>query len=94
MSDNSMIINECLEALALVLEYNNRDFPDHQHGRRVGEGCVLIGEKLGLPQKKLQQMYYGGLLHDIGKISIDPKLLAKKQRLTDKEYDIIKMHTV
>jgi putative nucleotidyltransferase with HDIG domain len=94
MSANNMIINECLEALALVLEYNNRDFPDHQHGRRVGEGCVLIGEKLGLPPKKLQQMYYGGLLHDIGKISIDPKLLAKKQKLTNEEYDIIKMHTV
>ena len=94
MSANSMIINECLESLALVLEYNNRDFPDHQHGRRVGEGCVLIGEKLGLPPKKLQQMYYAGLLHDIGKISIDPKLLAKKEKLTKEEYNIIKMHTV
>ncbi len=90
---NKMIINETLEALALVLEYNNKDFPDHQHGRRVGEGCVLIGAKLGLSQKKMQQMYYAGLLHDIGKISIGSNLLAKSN-LTDEEFETIKKHTV
>jgi HD-GYP domain-containing protein (c-di-GMP phosphodiesterase class II) len=91
---DTMIINECLEALALVLEFNTKDFPDHQHGRRVGEGCVLIGDKLGLPADALQKMYYAGLLHDIGKISVDPHLLAKKGGLTAEEFDIIKRHTV
>jgi len=91
---DTMIINECLEALALVLEFNTKDFPDHQHGRRVGEGCVLIGEKVGLPPEALQRMYYAGLLHDIGKTSIDPNLLAKKGGLTDEEYATVKMHTV
>ncbi|MBM4054892.1 MAG: HD domain-containing protein [Planctomycetes bacterium] len=92
--DKSMVINESLEALALVLEYNNRDFPDHQHGRRVGEGCALIGEKLGLPPRKLQQMYYAGLLHDIGKISIDINLLGKREKLTDEEFTVIKKHSI
>ncbi len=89
-----MIINECLEALALVLEFDTRDFPDHQHGRRVGEGCVLIGEKLGLDAATLQRLYYAGLLHDIGKISVDPRLLAKRGRLTEEEFAVVKQHTV
>jgi HD-GYP domain-containing protein (c-di-GMP phosphodiesterase class II) len=88
-----MLLNQCLEALGLVLEFNMKDFPTHQHAIRVGEGCVLIGEKLGLPPRTLQKMYYAGLLHDVGKISIDPKLLAKKGKLTNEEFEVIKDHT-
>ena len=68
--DSSMILNECLEALGLVLEYNNDDHPLHQHALRVGEGCVIIGQKIGMNPKILQRMYYAGILHDIGKLLI------------------------
>jgi len=91
--DGTMLLNQCLEALGLVLEFNTKDFLSHQHAIRVGEGCVLIGEKLGLESRVLQKMYYAGLLHDVGKISIDPKLLAKKGKLTDEEFEVIKEHT-
>ena len=57
--EDSMILNECLEALAIVIEYNMKDFPVHQHAIRVGEGCVLIGQKMGLSPDVLQKMYYG-----------------------------------
>lgn len=91
--DGTMLLNQCLEALGLVLEFNTKDFLSHQHAIRVAEGCVLIGEKLGLGPRVLQKMYYAGLLHDVGKISIDPKLLAKKGKLSDEEFAIIKEHT-
>ena len=91
--NSSMILNECLEALALVLEYNNDDHPLHQHALRVGEGCVMIGQKIGMNPKILQRMYYAGILHDIGKISIEPQLLGKKEKLTDEEFEIIKQHS-
>lgn len=93
-ADKNMLLNECLEALALVIEYDMKDYPTHQHAIRVGEGCVLIGEKMGLDADTLQKMYYAGMLHDIGKISIDPKLLAKKGHLSDEEFEIIKKHTI
>ena len=93
-TEGNMILNECLEALALVLEFNQKDYPVHQHAIRVGEGCVLIGEKIGLNPQSIQRMYYAGLLHDVGKISIDQKLLAKKGYLSDEEFDIIKKHTI
>ncbi|MCG8568947.1 MAG: HD domain-containing protein [Spirochaetes bacterium] len=93
-SDREKILNESLQTLALVLEYNTRDYPAHQHAIRVGEGCVIIGEKLGLKPDTLLRMYYAGLLHDIGKISVDQKILAKKGKLTDHEFEIIKKHTI
>jgi len=91
---SGMMLNECLEALGLVLEYNNEDHPLHQHALRVGEGCVMIGQKIGMNPKILQRMYYAGILHDIGKISIDPQLLGKKGKLTDKDFKTIEQHSV
>ncbi|HON80203.1 MAG TPA: HD domain-containing protein [Spirochaetota bacterium] len=93
-TDRSMILNECLEAMGVVLEYDIKDYPMHQHAMRVGEGCVLIGEKLGLQQKTLQSLYYAGLLHDIGKIAVDIKLLSKRDVLKDWEFDLIKKHAI
>lgn len=54
----------------------------------------MIGEKMGLPSRSLQQLYYAGLLHDIGKISVDGRLLAKKGKLTDAEFEKIKQHSI
>ncbi|MCP4155643.1 MAG: HD domain-containing protein [bacterium] len=90
----AMLLNQTLEALALVLEFNMKDHPSHQHAIRVGEGCVLIGEKMGISPSSLQKLYYAGLLHDVGKISVDSRLLAKKSSLSDEEFEIIKMHTI
>lgn len=88
------ILNESLQALAHVLEFNTKDYPAHQHAVRVGEGCVLVGDKMGLKPGTLQRLYYAGLLHDVGKISIDQKLLSKKGTLTEEEFEIIKKHTI
>jgi HD-GYP domain-containing protein (c-di-GMP phosphodiesterase class II) len=89
----SKILNECLEAMGVVLEYDIRDYPSHQHAMRVGECCVLIGDKIGLPSKTLQKLYYAGLLHDIGKIGIDIALLSKREKLTDGEFAVIRQHS-
>ncbi len=92
--DRSMLMNQCLEALALALEYDMKDYHAHQHAVRVGEGCGLLAKKMGLSDDTIQQLYYAGLLHDIGKISVDPALLAKKGGLSDEDFEIVKNHTV
>ena len=89
-----LLLNQTLEALALVLEFNMRDHPSHQHALRTGEGCALMAEKMGLAAPNIQKIYFAGLLHDIGKISIDQRLLSKKGKLTDDEFDTLKKHTV
>ncbi len=86
-SEGRMLLNECFDALALIVEYDMKDFSTHQHAIRVGEGSVLMADKMGLDSSKFLKMYYAGLLHDIGKISLDLKLLSRKGRLSDEEFE-------
>jgi putative nucleotidyltransferase with HDIG domain len=60
----------------------------------VGEGCVLLGEKIGHEPILLKQLYYAGMIHDIGKISIDIGLLSKKGKLSPEEFEKVKKHTI
>ena len=62
------------------------------HSDRVSEFSVLIGEKLGLPEKQIHILKIGGLFHDIGKIGIPDSILLKTEKLTDDEYYEIKKH--
>ncbi|NLV67164.1 MAG: HD domain-containing protein [Spirochaetes bacterium] len=92
--NRNLLLSQCLEALGLVLEYDLNDHPSHQHAVRVGESCALIAEKLGLPPERIQQIYYAGLIHDIGKISIDINILRQKRKLTADEFTHVKKHSV
>jgi putative nucleotidyltransferase with HDIG domain len=62
------------------------------HCERVMALCVLMGEKIGLSTDDLNALKYGAILHDIGKIGIDTRIVNKPGRLTDDEYMIIKAH--
>jgi len=94
MFNNEIILGQCLEALGLVLEYDLNDHPTHQHARRVGETCALIAEKLGCTNQKIRQIYYAGLIHDIGKIAIDINILRQKRKLTADEFSIVQTHSL
>lgn len=94
LSNRGQILNECLRALGLVLEFDLNDHPTHQHSVRVGESCVIIGDKLGLPQKKIQQLYFAGLIHDIGKIGVDINILRKKSSLSKDEFISVQQHAI
>ncbi len=62
------------------------------HSHRVAVYSVEIGRRYGLSKEKLEQLYYSGLLHDIGKIGVPDSVLKKPGKLTDEEYDMIKRH--
>ncbi|MFP4055823.1 MAG: HD domain-containing phosphohydrolase [Candidatus Brocadiia bacterium] len=64
----------------------------HGHSRRVAEGAVQVGHRLGLARGELSQLELGGLLHDIGKIGVREAVLHKPGRLTPEEYDHVKRH--
>jgi len=92
--DRNLLLNQCLEALGLVLEYDLNDNSSHQHAIRVGEMCAIIAEKIGLSPVRIQQLYFAGLIHDIGKIAVDTKILMQKRKLTDNEFQHVMMHSV
>ena len=59
--------------------------------------CVLaiaFGRHLGLSEEQLNKLGLCGLLHDVGKMKISPEILDKPGKLTEKEFKIMKTHTV
>lgn len=70
-----------------------RDPYTEDHGRKVAKLCRLTGKKLGLDQRRLQGLYIGGLLHDVGKIAVPEIILSKPGRLTEEEVNLIRSHT-
>lgn len=83
---------EVMEALAHTIDA--KDKYTNGHSVRVAKYSRLIAEKLGLSPEEQEDIYYMGLLHDIGKIGVPNEIINKPSRLTDAEYDIIKNHPV
>lgn len=64
------------------------------HSKRVAEYAKIIAEKMGKSLEEQEIVYRAGLLHDVGKIRIPNEIINKKGRLTDEEYNLIKIHPV
>ncbi|MEW4560946.1 HD-GYP domain-containing protein [Bremerella sp. JC770] len=62
------------------------------HSDRVARLAVRLAQEMGLDNETLNLLYMAGLLHDVGKIGIDDSVLRKPGRLTDEEYEHIKLH--
>lgn len=63
-----------------------------EHGQRLEEFCLMIAEKLNLPQGERDNLILLSKLHDIGKIGIDDSILNKPGKLSDGEWKIMKQH--
>lgn len=64
------------------------------HSNRVAEYAREIAKRIGKSKKEQEDIYYMGLLHDIGKIGIPDEIINKTTKLTDEEYEIIQSHPV
>ena len=62
------------------------------HSERVSQMSVSIARVMGLGDAELEQLYRGGLLHDIGKIGVPITIIDKKGRLTDEEMAVMRSH--
>ena len=62
------------------------------HSERTTNLALKLGRTLKLNEEELENLYFGGLLHDIGKIGTPAHLLDKNGRLTDQEFDIVREH--
>lgn len=64
------------------------------HSIRVAKYSSAIAERMGKSSQEQENIYYMGLLHDIGKIGIPDEIINKPSRLTDEEFAIIKKHPI
>ncbi len=77
---------------AILVRLGEKDPSTEGHTRRVATLAVAIGERLGLTGGRLRQLALGGLLHDVGKLSVPNEILNKAGRLTDEEFAEIRRH--
>jgi HD-GYP domain-containing protein (c-di-GMP phosphodiesterase class II) len=64
------------------------------HSERVANIAVELGKRLGLSRPVLNDLYFAGLLHDIGITHVPQSLLLKAGTLTAEEYDQVKVYPV
>jgi putative nucleotidyltransferase with HDIG domain len=62
------------------------------HCDRVGEISLKIGKKMGLSERQMDNLRFACILHDVGKIGINDRILNKPSALTKEEYEVIKKH--
>jgi len=63
------------------------------HQERVAELACLVARHMGLADDVIESLYFDGLLHDIGKISIPKSILTKPGDLAEEEWALIRAHT-
>lgn len=80
-----------IEALVSALEA--KDKYTGGHSRRVTEIALALGNELGLSAQDMEDLRWGSLLHDIGKIAVDQLIQNKPDKLTREEYEHIMTHT-
>ncbi len=76
--------------LSSIKSFDNYLF---QHSIDTTVFAVLIGRRIGLSSKRLQELGMGCLLHDMGMIFIPHAIVNKPDSLTDHEFAILKTHT-
>lgn len=64
------------------------------HSQKVAEMCLTIGKHLELSKEEMEDLRWAALLHDVGKIAVDPDILNKPSELTSSEYRHIMTHAV
>jgi len=83
---------ETFIAIAKAVDVNDKYTAGHSE--RVANYAKKIAIKMRLPRQTIDEVYYAGLLHDVGKIGIDNSVINKNGKLTPEEYDEIKRHPV
>jgi HD-GYP domain-containing protein (c-di-GMP phosphodiesterase class II) len=76
----------------LAAAIDEKDPYTRGHSDRVAKYSVMIGQQLGLSPEELDRLRISALLHDVGKIGVDDRVLKKPGALTAEEFQIMKQH--
>lgn len=79
-------------SLVCLSDIRQHDNYTYAHSVNVAVLAFLIGNMLNYSYNNLLTLTMGGLLHDIGKVTVSAKILNKQSKLTDEEFEEIKKH--
>ena len=76
----------------LAAAIDEKDPYTRGHSGRVAKYSTIIGDGLGLNAEDLDRLRISALLHDVGKIGVDDRVLKKPGQLTEEEFELMKQH--
>ena len=79
---------------ALVATIDSQHLNTRDHSQNVAAYAAAIGERMGLTRERIVLLRRAALFHDIGKVAVRGEVLNKPSRLTDEEFEEIKVHAV
>ena len=80
--------------VAVADTIDSKDKFSKGHSIRVARIAEEIAKRLGWDDDRVRNIYYVGLLHDIGKIGLPDSIFNKADRYTKEEYDLVKRHII
>jgi len=88
-----ILLREKETLLRLTRACGFKDCITGEHLLRIGRISKIIALELGLDKEHAEIIETASPLHDIGKLAIPDKILMKKGKLTEQEFDVMKTHT-
>lgn len=79
-----------VESLAAALDL--REHETGLHSKRVALHTLILARQFYIDAEELREIYWGSLLHDIGKIGVPDSILLKRGRLSEEEWKIMRQH--
>lgn len=89
-ADQQAMFMGSLEALTAAIDAKDRY--THGHSERVALMGAKLAEAVGLDAPTVKRVHICGLVHDVGKIGVPEAVLCKTGKLTDDEFEMIKLH--
>jgi response regulator RpfG family c-di-GMP phosphodiesterase len=78
----------------LVNTLESKDSYTNGHSHSVVETAMVLGEQMKLNPEEMDDLCWAAMLHDVGKIAVDPNILNKPSELTTTEYRHIMTHAM
>ena len=78
----------------LVNTLESKDNYTNGHSHSVVETAMILGEQMKLSHEEMDDLCWAAMLHDVGKIAVDPNILNKPSELTTTEYRHIMTHAI
>lgn len=63
-----------------------------RHSEEVSSYVAAVADRFELPHRRREELLFGSLLHDVGKIGVSERILLKPAALTSEEFEVIKLH--
>lgn len=88
------LLNDQVVVTQQLCNVLHHDYATFTHCTNVSMYCTILARELGFSPADVEEIAVGGLLHDLGKLQIDERILNKPGRLDDFEFREIKKHPV